>query len=368
MELATTLSHLLEQIAAEKDGCMMIQTNQILQLDPCDERWIAFIDSFPLANIFHHPLWINLLSECYGYRPFVIALIDEGDRICAGIPMLDVRSFLTGRRWVSLPFTDYCLPLYRDQSALENFTAGLVGLFQGQHLPHFEVRWELPACPPIQSYSPYVRHTLNLDQDIESISKSIHRTQRQNIKTAEKNDVQIEHGEDLEHLRVFYRLHSLTRRRQGVPVQPWRFFELLLNSLIEKGYGFILLAYKADQCLAAGLFLHWQQTLIYKYAASDEIDQNLRPNHLLTWTAICWGSQKGYKVFDFGRTDVKNEGLRTFKNRWGADENPLSYSILSDRPHQISSGRIEALMHKVIQKSPVWVCRSAGELLYKHFA
>jgi len=40
--------------------------------------------------------------------------------------------------------------------------------------------------------------------------------------------------------------------------------------------------------LAAGLFLNWQRTLIYKYAASDDRGQDLRPNHLLTWTAIRW--------------------------------------------------------------------------------
>jgi lipid II:glycine glycyltransferase (peptidoglycan interpeptide bridge formation enzyme) len=346
---------------------MIALSNTVFQIDISDERWTAFVESMPQANIFHNPAWVNLLAECYGYRPFVIALIDEGDRICAGLPILDVRSHLTGRRWVSLPFTDYCPPLYRDRRALENLTQGLVGLFQEKHNPRFEVRWELPACPPIQSYSPYVRHTLNLNRDIESISKFFHRTQRQNIKTAEKNGVQIELGKDLDHLRMFYRLHCLTRRRQGVPVQPWRFFELLLIRIIEKGYGFILLAYKADQCLAAGLFLYWQQSLIYKYAASNESDQNLRPNHLLTWTAIRWGSEHGLKVLDFGRTDVENEGLRTFKNRWGADEIPLSYSILSAKPPQLSSGRRGALMHRIIQNSPLWVCRSAGELLYRHY-
>jgi lipid II:glycine glycyltransferase (peptidoglycan interpeptide bridge formation enzyme) len=131
--------------------------------------------------------------------------------------------------------------------------------------------------------------------------------------------------------------------------------------------GFILLAYAGDQCIAAGLFLHWQKILVYKYASSDDTGQGLRPNHLLTWTAIRWGCENGYKIFDFGRTDIENEGLRTFKNRWGADEIPLSYSYFPAKPIHSSKSRISSLMNVILRNSPLWVCRSTGELLYKHF-
>ena len=90
-----------------------------------------------------------------------------------------------------------------------------------------------------------------------------------------------------------------------------------------------MLAYQGNQPLAAGLFLHWQQTLTYKYAASSDQVQSLRPNYLLTWTAIRWGCENGFRIFDFGRTDVADIGLRTFKSRWGAVELPLIYSTMA---------------------------------------
>ena len=129
-----------------------------------------------------------------------------------------------------------------------------------------------------------------------------------------------------------------------------------------------MLAYQGNQPLAAGLFLHWQQTLTYKYAASSDQVQSLRPNYLLTWTAIRWGCENGFRILDFGRTDLTDDGLRTFKNRWGSAELPLTYSTLSSKPIQTSSGILMSSMQSVIQKSPVWVCRAAGEILYKHFA
>ena len=345
----------------------MTELSKVVQLDSSNEEWSAFVASVPHANIFHHPAWLNLLAECYGYRPFILALFDDEEHLCAGLPTMEVNSLLTGKRWVSLPFTDHCQPLYRGSNALERLSREIAYLSNDKSTPRMEVRWELPACSSIRNVSYHVQHVLRLNSNVDSVSKVFHRTQRQNIKTAEKNGVYIEWGKDLDHLRVFYRLQCLTRRRQGVPVQPWRFFELLWKSVIDKGLGFILLAHAGDRCLAAGLFLHWKQTLSYKYAASGETGQDLRPNHLLTWTAIRWGCENGVEVLDFGRTDVGNEGLRTFKNRWGAEETPLTYSILSAGPSQPSQGRLAPVMQAIIRNSPPWVCRSAGELLYRHF-
>ena len=52
--------------------------SKILQLDPSDKSWGAFVDSIPQANIFHHPAWANVLTECYGYQLFRSGLPDGG--------------------------------------------------------------------------------------------------------------------------------------------------------------------------------------------------------------------------------------------------------------------------------------------------
>jgi len=345
----------------------MMNNKKLLQVDPSSNSWAKYVDSFSHSNIFHHPAWVSLLSECYGYRAFALTLVDGRDSVIAGLPMLDVNSFLTGRRWVSLPFTDYCQPLVSDPSELGNLAERIGKLSLEPKNPPIEIRWQLPGTPNNHSVSHFVQHTVNLDQDIELISKSLHRTQRQNIKTAEKNGIEIIHGENLEHLVTFFKLHCLTRQRQGVPVQPWRFFKLLFEKIIKQGNGFILLANKDGHSLAAGLFLNWHQTLCYKYAASDDKDQDLRPNHLLTWSAMNWGSEHGFKVFDFGRTEIENEGLRTFKCRWGAQETPLNYSVFSSKAPKPSSGKMMSTMNRIIKNSPMWVCQMAGELFYKHF-
>jgi lipid II:glycine glycyltransferase (peptidoglycan interpeptide bridge formation enzyme) len=240
-------------------------------------------------------------------------------------------------------------------------------LYEAGDVPRIEIRWELPACPPIQSYRAYYLHTVKLTPDPQAVMKGFERTHRQNIGTAAKRGVHIERGTGPEHLRCFYAMQLETRRRFGLPVQPWKFFDLLGKQILAQGLGFILLAYKDAECLAGGLFLHWQKTLTYKYAASSGKDQEYRPNNLLSWTAMQWGCENGCTAFDLGRTDLENAGLRRFKKGWGAEESPLTYSMLSATPPKASESRLMSLVEPLIQKAPPWVCKAAGELIYRHF-
>lgn len=336
-------------------------------LNPLDMRWLEYIQSKPEATIFHHPSWLKVLAESYGYHPFVIAVSDSTGQITAGLPAIEIRSRLKGRRWVSLPFTDYCAPLYNNPESLSQLTNDLAVLYQTGSVPTIQVRWELPPHAAIQSHTAYYLHTLSLHSDPTLVLEGFKRTHRQNIGTAEERGVVIKWGTEPEHLRQFYAMQLETRRRKGIPVQPQKFFDLLWKEILTQGLGFVLLAYRDAQCLAGGLFLHWQQTLTYKYAASIGEEQQVRPNNLLSWTAMRWGCENGYTVFDLGRTELENTGLRRFKSGWGAKESPLPYSALSAKSPGVGNGKLMSLMETVIQKAPPWFCRMTGELLYRHF-
>ncbi len=310
----------------------------IAKLSVNDPRWLSLIEQDPTATVFHHPAWIELLSACYGYNSFVLALLEMDDQICAGVPIAEINDHLTSRRYVALPFSDYCTPLYRNEETLSLLANILVEQQQAKRFPRVEIRSALPALPHIQVMAPFVRHSMLLEPDSAQVAKRAHRQQMQNVRTAEKNGIRIVRGTGLAEVRAFYQLHSLSRRKHGVPVQPWKFFKLVTHYLLEQNLGFVLLAYKENTCISAGLFLHWKKTLYYKYSAIDENSLNLRPNHLVTWTAMNWGCEYGFTTFDFGRADLEDEGLRAYKRRWGADEVPLSYSYIPSAPALVVGG------------------------------
>jgi CelD/BcsL family acetyltransferase involved in cellulose biosynthesis len=332
-------------------------------INPTDERWPAFCAAQAGANIFHHPFWSGLLAECYGYRPFLLAVTQSNGQITAGLPVTQMDHLLTGRRWVALPFSDHCQPLRQDAESLSCLMDGIRSQASDRHISQVEIRWE-SAFHPLDSGC--VLHRMPLHPDVHMVTQGFHAMHRRNIKTALNRGVQIRWGRDASAVAQYYRLHLLTRRKQGVPIQPRRFFDLLGRRLIASGLGFILLAYHEDECIAGAVFLHWGGTLMYKYGASSEDRLGLRPNNLIFSTAIQWGCENGCTVFDLGKTDRENEGLRQFKSRWGAEETDLCYSTVQPvKKARASESRLKNAMQAVIRRSPPLVCRAAGEVLYR---
>lgn len=336
-------------------------------VDHADKDWQFFAATCGQSNIFHHAAWSQLMQECYGYHPFVAVVRDANGNICAGVPIMEVNRKWTHRRWISIPFSDHCAPLSHDLAALKKLTEALTSKAYEPESPKMELRWKLLDQPGCQYSVEHVLHTLQLDRTIEQVAERIHHSHWRNIKNAQTHGVQIKVGKSLEDVRAFYSLHLQTRRRQGVPIQPYHYFELLHKRLIEQGLGFVLLAYENGSCLAGAVFLHWNHTLTYKYGASTSEGLRLRPNHLIFWNAIQWGHNNGFTSLDLGRTSIDNSGLRDFKSRWGAQEIPLIYTHLACEPKQAPNGHLLEMMHAIIRRSPAWVCRLSGEILYKHF-
>jgi CelD/BcsL family acetyltransferase involved in cellulose biosynthesis len=343
-----------------------IQALSILDID--DTRWFEFVESCPDATAFHHPAWVRLIAQCYQYQAFALARFDTHGRIIAGIPVIEVSSPLRRRRWVSLPFTDRCPPLVRSETVRTGLVEELDVARRQAGVSQLEVRDHL-AGTSAHASPVAVGHDLRLDPDPELVYRRFKRLSvRKGITRAERYGVVIREGESrLALTDVFYRLHLQTRRRLGVPAQPRRYFDLLWRQMIEPGRGFVLLAYNDRTPIAGAVFLAWNGTVIYKYGASDSRYWDLHPNHLVMWTAIRWGCEHGFDAFDFGRSELGNKGLRQFKSGW-ATEHSLMYTTITDRPVPPLEHRLQDAAGTVIRHCPLWVCRVAGELLYRYAA
>lgn len=338
-----------------------------LELALSDPDWATFVENSPAALPFHHPSWGKLLAECYGYRPFALAVRGSDGVIVGGLPVLDVRRPFGRRSWVSLPFTDYC-PLLAEPRAQAAVTQAIVDAATAQRVDDLEVRGALPPGERVHTSVRAVRHTLHLVNDPEAVLARVSKHHRRNIRRAEQSGVRIRLSTDVTDMASFYRLHVSTRQRLGVPVQPWHFFASLAQVLQETQLGFVLLAHIDRTPVAAAVFLAWRGVLVYKYGASDPAFWHARPNNLLFSHAIRWGCERGYTTFDWGRSDFENHGLRQFKSGWAADEQPLVYAVVTDHLPIAGSGRLRRAMATFIRRSPTWVCRGMGEVLYRYAA
>jgi CelD/BcsL family acetyltransferase involved in cellulose biosynthesis len=352
-----------------RDGSSARGPLQTLEID--DPRWTAFVDSHAEATPFHHPSWGRLLAECYGFKSFAVAMLDD-EVVLAGAPMLEISGYRRRRRWVSLPFTDYCPPLRGGGNRIE-FVEALDRLRKRADIAQLELRGPIEG-PGTRAETVAYRHVLPLDPDSDRVFATFQKSRVQRgIRQAERFVAsgllavkRADRESDLS--EVFYDLHVSTRRRLGVPVQPRRFFRLLWERMLETGLGFVLLAQSEGRSVAGAVFLVHGRTMVYKFGASESYAQRLRPNHLLMWSAIREACERGSDVFDFGRTDLNGDSLREFKLGWGTREESLVYSHLGAGRDRRSTGRAAAALAPLIRRSPPLVCRTIGELFYKHAA
>jgi lipid II:glycine glycyltransferase (peptidoglycan interpeptide bridge formation enzyme) len=227
----------------------------------------------------------------------------------------------------------------------------------------FEVRQDLRfgrGCFPAKvGYHQFIELPPNPD-DLH-----IRKNHRNARNRAQKKGVRILRGNSAEDVATFYRLHTLTRRRLGVPVQPRRFFDLLADRLLSEGHGFVATAMLDGAAVASGVYLTHNGTLMAKFGASDPDVQDSGAGYLIDWEMMVTGCREGYHTLDLGRTDADADGLRQYKAGWGALERPLIYTHVSDRAPKATLPHPDGLSTRLIRTSPTWVCRALGEVFYR---
>jgi lipid II:glycine glycyltransferase (peptidoglycan interpeptide bridge formation enzyme) len=333
------------------------------------DSWDRFVDQHPGSSPFHHSSWLRTIRASYSFEPHLYIIKNESSTLCGVFPLFQIRSPISGRRIVSLPFSDYGGPLVSDCCHEDDFVQ-LVRSRYEKSIRCMEIRSTI-ASSKFLKLDYFKRHVLKLDQDLEKIHGAIDKkTIAYSIRKAEKANVVVRQDNTGFGIREFCRLNDLTRRKHGVPCQPHRFFDNLFNNVIAPGRGFIMLASHDATIIAASLFLIANKQLFYKYNASDpDALRKFHPNHLLTWRAIEWGKENGFCSLDFGRTSPDNTGLIRYKNMWGMKDIALPYYYhpairgTSTMRENSLKFRIMTTLWKLL---PLPVIEHASTLIYKH--
>src|ERR1700722_7035330 len=134
-----------------------------------DRRWERFVERHSCASLFHSSAWLQALSRTYGYKPIVFTTSPPGSELKNGVVFGQVESWLTGRRLVSLPFSDHCEPLVDTQEDQEAIALALEKEAQRGRWRYIEMRSLQPfeiAASFKQTFVPYTFHHLDLGPDI----------------------------------------------------------------------------------------------------------------------------------------------------------------------------------------------------------
>jgi hypothetical protein len=319
-------------------------------------------------SFFHTMEWAKVLNDSYSYIPKYFLIYDD-DELVGIVPLMFIESWLTGKRAVSLPFSDYCGPLFKPDTEPSKIIQKIFEIFIKEKIKYIEFR--SANCKYPQEAQPFhidYRHVLKLDKGESELLKSCSDNTSRNVKKAAKSNLLLRIQNDYSGMKQFYEMHCETRKKHGLPPQPFYFFKNIFKSVIEKTMGDILFAEKDGKFIAGAIYFKIGNKLLYKFGASYSKYFELRGNHFVMWEAIKKFKTEGFYEFDFGLTEFNNDGLRKFKLGWNSEEKLIyttRYNIFSEKFLPIKT-MTKGFHNRVFKYTPVFFLKIFGSALYKH--
>jgi hypothetical protein len=346
----------------------------IYQVDPLrDRRWAELVEWHPRASVFHAPAWLQALHCTYGHEPVVFTTSPSTTELRNGLVFCRVKSWLTGRRLVSLPFSDHCEPLCDSSEDLNFIIRYLQTTLERQRWKYLEVRpvnWSLSQTSDINvpSVPSYLLHVLDLRPALNEIFRGLDKDSVQRrIQRAERSGLVEKTGQSEDLLKDFYRLFVITRRRHHLPPSPFAWFRNLIRcqgDALE-----IRLAYMDEVPISAILTLHFRDSRYYKYGCADSRFNKFGATPWLLWRAISAAKSCGATSFDMGRTEEDHAGLVAFKNRWVPQPKRLVYWTFPDHSAVRSTSGWKLRLGKLLfSHMPNRLLTLSGRLIYRHIA
>lgn len=312
----------------------------------------------------------------YGFEPVVYTQTPPGGELRDGVPFCRVNSWLTGKRLVSLPFSDHCNPLVATPRAVDELISGLGRAISTEDLRYVELRLPQAVESGLARFGsafPYVLHVLDLTPSLETLFRNFHKSSTQRkIQRAERSGLIHQTGRSEALLNQFYHLLVETRRRHRVPPQPKAWFRNLMACFREALQ--IRVASQDGQPVAAILTLRHRDTLVYKYGCSNPRYRSLGGTHFLFWKAIREAKRDGLRFFDLGRSAVDHQGLITFKDRWGSARMPLTYIRVVNAKYAGANYSTDApgwgqhLAGRALSYLPACILDPLARVIYRHAA
>jgi len=341
------------------------------------ESWDNFVGSHPNGLIYHTTAWKSVTEESFGHRNFLLAA-HSNDKIVGILPLYLVNG-ISAAELVSVPLRDRGGPLFDEYQTCELLVRKAIELSQKTGAKRLRFKFpsqdssKLLKSMGFQEEHYWMTTVVPLVEDPEQIWNSVLRSPtRRAVKKARNAGLQVRWTVDPHDIARFYQVFLKTRKQLGIPPYPERLFRSIHERLVTQGLAKLLLVEK-DHRPVAGLFIFtYKDEVTSAYMGSDPRLAEMRPNDLLFWEAIRWSAEAGYKRFYFGADSPHQEGLLTFKRKWGGEQFVIpnfQYSVNGSAMKELDScDPGVAIYRQLLSLAPMPLFRLAGELLTRRLS
>lgn len=358
--------------------------------------WDAYVSQHPQGAGYHRLAWLQAVARSYGHRVFPLlaevaaAGADAGPdaklepAVVGVLPLCALRKPWGRTEWLSLPFCDFGGPLADDETVRASLLAAALDLVRAQGGRSLDLRLPGPALPERNEGLPdlaegddilpaKVSMICPLPESSEALIKSYKPKLRSQIRKAEKNGLTSCVESSPEAIRAFYPVFAANMHRLGSPVHSLGWF-LALQSAYGEQMRIGLVQFE-NQVVGAGIVLVNGQWASIPWASTVAEFNHLAPNMLLYWSLLADVTDRGCRMFDFGRS-TPGEGTYRFKKQWGAEPHELRWLSVDlagqEQPEPAQAPAkapgLRALVERAWQRLPRAVADRLGPLLRKYIS
>lgn len=160
-----------------------------------------------------------------------------------------------------------------------------------------------------------LKNTIFIDNsDIDSIYTNMDSKNRNMVKKAQKNGIEIITSMSKEDKSTFIDIYKSTMKRNNASEYYYfcpMFFDDMFSNL-EEHYTLFSAKFE-EKIICSAIMLHCNSSMHYHLSASLHEYMHLAPNNLLLYTAACWGAKNGYTRFHLGGGVGIEDSLLSFK-------------------------------------------------------
>ena len=282
-------------------------------------RWEDFVTRCPAATFFHRIGWRSIMQDVLRHRAWYL-LAERGGTIVGVLPLAEVKSVLFGHALVSLPFAAYCGVATTDPVAGESLTQEAVALAKKLNVRHLELRNQTPQMLDWPRQDLYVTFRKEILPEVEANMLAIPRKQRAMVRKGIQRGLVAQVDTNVDR---FFELYADNVHRHGTPALPKKYFEALLR-IFGSDCDVQIVTAPDGTPISGVLTFHFRDEVL-PYYAGDALDaRSLGANDFKYWELMRRACERGFKVFDYGRSK-RGTGSFDFKKNWGFEPQQLHY-------------------------------------------
>ena len=284
--------------------------------------WDHWVRGREDATPYHRWDWMQLVDRVYGLEWRGRVARWSGGAVAGVLPAYAMRTLSGERVLVSTPFANHGGPLCDDGQAAGILLRSLAAEMEAGRIGYVEVKCRMEwAVEGFQVKRCYDTLQLELQKDADAVwREKVNTKARNQVRKARREGLRVRVGLDL--VEAAYGLHLRNSRDLGTPSHGGRWFEVMADLFQESME--VIVVFDGGRAVATGVLLIEGNGAVLHHAASDQRALTKCPNNLLYWACIEWGSERGLRRLDFGRSR-QGSGTHHFKRQWGAIPYPTPY-------------------------------------------